>query len=95
MTISRSGPLGEVEDRLVGEVGHGVEARHGRGGGARAGGEDGAAGADGDAVGLDLEGAGEAGGSLDHPHAQGLEALDAVVGGDAGDHAADVLSNGG
>ena len=75
MTIRCSGALAQVEDRLVGEVGHLGEAGDRRDAGRRAGGDDEAAGADDDLPGLDLARTGEAGGGADHPDAEALEAL--------------------
>ena len=88
------GPFCEVEDRLVGEVRRLGEARHRRYRGPRARGEDRPARPDPRPVGLDLDPVpGEARLGLDHGDAQALEALDAVVRGDAGDHAAEVVAD--
>ena len=85
------GPLAQLEDRLVGHVGHAVEAGDRRHGGRGAGRDHEAPRADALAAGLDLVAADEPGGLLDHLDAQTLESLDRVVRGDGRDHAVDVI----
>ena len=80
-------PVGQSEYGLVGEVGRLAQARHGRHGGGRAGGDDNAPRADPLACGLDFMRPGETGGGLDDGDAQRLEALDAVMRGGDGDDA--------
>ena len=83
--------LAHVEDGLIGEIGHLVEAGDRRNGGRRPGGDDEAAGAHQDAAGLDRELVEEARLSLDHAHAQAGHALDGIVRRDGGDDAMDVI----
>ncbi len=85
------GPLGQVEDRLVGEIGDRVEAgdrRHARRG---AGGDDEILRLHRRPVRLDLVLAGEARGGLQHGDAEPFEALDRIIRGDGADDAVHVI----
>ena len=85
---------GLVEEGLVRQVGHGVQPRDRRGEGPAAGGERKAPCPDRVAPGLKGVRPGEARARPDDPYAQPLEPLDAVVGGDAGDHVLDMRPHG-
>jgi hypothetical protein len=84
------GPLGQVEDRLVGEVRRVSKARDRRHGRRGAGRDHEAAGPDTLPVRLDVAGRGEARLRLDHLDTEALETLHAVVGRDARDHVVEV-----
>ena len=83
--------LGVVEDRLVGEVGHLVEARDRRHHRRRAGRDDEAPRLDAVIAGRDRILVDELARGLDHAHAEAREALHRVVGRDRRDHALDVV----
>ncbi len=83
--------LADVEDGLVGEIGHLVEAGDRRNGRRGPGGDDESAGAHQHAAGLHRELVEEARLRLDHAHAQAGHALDRIVRRDRGDDAMHVI----
>ena len=84
------GAFGEVEDRLVGEMGHVGQSRHRRRDGPGAGGDDEALRRDAPAVDLDRVRPGEARRTLNDVDAQRPEALDRIDRRDTGNDAVDM-----
>jgi hypothetical protein len=84
-------PGAQIEDRLVGQIGHGLDPRHRRDRRARTGGKDESARPDAGAAGRDLARRDKARRRPDHLHAQPLESLLAVMRRDGGDGRGDMV----
>ena len=86
-----AGPRPVLENRLVGQVGHVVEAGDRWRGGRRAGGDDEPPGANDKVADSDFAASGERRPRLHHPDAEAFEAIDGIDRRDRGDDAVDVV----